>query len=149
VQQSAAPALQRQTAQVPTSTTATSHTQTESAAASGENPVTIWTNEVIIPVTRAHTVLAGSGPVSERASQALEDVGAVRDSIQSRLMPLYPATSAVGQKLTHLHGLMQTVMVGLQAHAGEAHSIEDIRNWLNPSAPSWSQTLSAITSSGT
>ena len=64
-QQQASPMVQRDVAHMPTETTTATEGATESTQTPEENPLLIWTNEVVIPVTRAHTVLAGSGPAGE------------------------------------------------------------------------------------
>jgi hypothetical protein len=147
-QQAAQPLVQRdETAQAPT--TATTESTTEGTQAVEENGLVLWTNEVVIPITRAHTVLAGDGPAGERAAQAVEDVGAARDAVRERIIPLYPASTNadIAQKLTWVDGALQTAMVGLRAQAGQAYSIDDIRGLIDPSSSSWSEILSALASS--
>ena len=149
VQQKAAPMVQRQNEQAPAGATATAETQTESAAAPEESAILIWTNEVIIPVTRAHTVLAGSGPAGERAGQAMEDVVAARESIE-KLMRLYlTANPDIAVRLTWLHGVMSTALATLRAQTGEGYSIDDIHDHIDPSKSPWGWVTTAIASSRT
>jgi hypothetical protein len=104
----------------------------EPAALSRNEALGIWINDVIIPVTRAQTILSGHGRAADKARQASENVTAAKNAVFGRLAPAYRSNSEATARIFHVHGYLQTMMVGLDAIAGSGLSVDDIRGMLDP-----------------
>ncbi|HEX9975748.1 MAG TPA: DUF4157 domain-containing protein, partial [Dehalococcoidales bacterium] len=129
VQQSREPALQRQEAAAP----AAEAPEIELEVGPSRSALEIWMTEVVIPITRAHTILGAGGPVRDRAGEA----GGLLNSADSSVLVLQSqyreSNPAVSLRLMHLHGLLQGAKMALAPHAGVEISLETIRGWIDPS----------------
>jgi hypothetical protein len=124
---SAVPALQRQEAAAPAAEAPEMELEVTPRSA-----LEVWMTDVVIPITRAHTILGAGGPVRDRAREAAVFLDGADDAVLG-LQPEYRGNEGVSLALMHLHGMLETARMSLAPHAGVEISLETIRGWIDPS----------------
>ena len=119
---------------------------TAPAPMSREEATRIWINDVVVSITRAHTILGGRGSTSQRARGAFEALDPARGALLDRLVPVYRDRSPANARLVNLGQLVQVVQAGLTAYAGSDTriSIDEMLGIINPADERWSRGLASL-----
>jgi hypothetical protein len=131
VQQSREPALQRQEAAVPAAEAPA--LEFEELEVTPRSALEILMTDVVIPITRAHTILGAGGPVRDRAREAIDFLVGADPAVLVLERRYRESNAPLSLRLMHFHGILERAMNSLLPHAGVEIPLETIREWIDPS----------------
>jgi hypothetical protein len=120
------------------------------AATPGPPPgIDVWTGQVIVGVTRAHTIMQMSGmTLKNRAAQAVAPLDGACSAIGGTIIPMYQNRGGDAiSRLVAYQGILQGASAALAAISGHPHSEEELNGWLDPNSASATGALSAMMAS--